>query len=167
MNQNICRACKCSVMSDSLWPHGLQPPRLFLSMKISRQEYLSGCYFLLLGDLPDLGIKPVSSATPALQADSLLLSHWWSSRINQNICKSLFKVLWRALGVESWALQCAGGPQGHKVLCSVDMVKIQICLLASLTVFPWVNSKICYKKRQTSHLEFKIWFHLHQNSLPT
>ena len=27
------------------------------------------------GDLPDLGIKPTAPAAPALQADSLLLSH--------------------------------------------------------------------------------------------
>ena len=27
-------------------------------------------------DLPDPGIKPASPAAPALQADSLLLSHW-------------------------------------------------------------------------------------------
>ena len=28
------------------------------------------------GDLPDPGIEPESLASPALQADSLLLSHW-------------------------------------------------------------------------------------------
>ena len=28
------------------------------------------------GDLPDPGIEPESPASPALQADSLLLSHW-------------------------------------------------------------------------------------------
>ena len=27
-------------------------------------------------DLPDPGIQPISTATPALQADSLPLSHW-------------------------------------------------------------------------------------------
>ena len=31
------------------------------------------------GVLPDPGIEPVSSAFPALQADSLPLSHWGSS----------------------------------------------------------------------------------------
>ena len=30
------------------------------------------------GDLPDPGIKPASPAARALQADSLLLSHWGS-----------------------------------------------------------------------------------------
>ena len=43
-----------------------------LSMGFSRQEYWSGLPFSSLSDLPDPGIEPVS---PALQADSLLLSH--------------------------------------------------------------------------------------------
>ena len=34
--------------------------------------------FPSLGDLPDLGIKPASPVSLALQADSLLLSHWGS-----------------------------------------------------------------------------------------
>ena len=41
-------------------------------MEFSRQEYWSGLPFSSLGDLPNVGIKPES---PALQADSLLLSH--------------------------------------------------------------------------------------------
>ena len=39
-----------------------------LSMGFPRQEYWSGLPFLSAGDLPDLGIKPVS---PVLQAESL------------------------------------------------------------------------------------------------
>ena len=34
-----------------------------------------GCHFLLQGDHPDPGIEPASSASPALQAESLSLSH--------------------------------------------------------------------------------------------
>ena len=41
-------------------------------MGFSRQEYWSGLPFLSPGDLPDPGIEPGS---PALQADSLSLSH--------------------------------------------------------------------------------------------
>jgi len=44
-------------------------------MGFSRQEYWSGLPRPPPGDLPDPGIKPVS---PALQADSLQLSHWGS-----------------------------------------------------------------------------------------
>ena len=41
-------------------------------MGFPRQEYWGGLPFDSSGDLPDSGIKPTS---PALQADSLLLSH--------------------------------------------------------------------------------------------
>ena len=56
-----------SVVSNCLWPHGLQPTKL-LSMKFSTQEYWSRLPFLSPGDLPDPEIEPWS---PALQADSL------------------------------------------------------------------------------------------------
>ena len=39
-----------------------------LSMEFSRQEYWSGLPFPSPGDLPDLGVEPMS---PALQVDSL------------------------------------------------------------------------------------------------
>ena len=51
------------------WTIAFQAP---LSMEFSRQEYWSGLPFRSQGDLPDPGIEPGS---PALQADSLLLSH--------------------------------------------------------------------------------------------
>ena len=47
-------------------------------MGFSRQEYWSGSPFPPPGDLPDPGIKPVPPKAPALQVDSLLLSHWES-----------------------------------------------------------------------------------------
>ena len=57
----ICKLCVCSVMSNSLWLHGLyvtcQAP---LSMEFSRQEYQSGLPFPSSGELPDPGMKPVS-----------------------------------------------------------------------------------------------------------
>ena len=46
-----------------------------LSIGLSRQEYWSGLPCPSLGDLPDTGIEPVSPVAPALQADSLPLSH--------------------------------------------------------------------------------------------
>ena len=39
------------------------------------QEYWSGLPLLSPGDLPNLGIKPMSPVAPALLANSLLLSH--------------------------------------------------------------------------------------------
>ena len=57
-------------MSDSatLWTVAHLAP---LSMGFSSQEYWSELLYPPSGDLPDLGIEPVS---PALQADSLSLS---------------------------------------------------------------------------------------------
>ena len=55
------------------WTVAHQAP---LSMGSSRQEYWSGLPFSYSRDLPDPGIEPVSPAAPALQADSLPLSHW-------------------------------------------------------------------------------------------
>ena len=45
-----------------------------LFMGSSRQEYWSGLQSLPPGDLPYSGIKSLSPASPALQADSLPLS---------------------------------------------------------------------------------------------
>ena len=49
-----------------------------LSMGFPRQEYWSGLPCSPPGDLPNPGIEPANAATPALQADSLPLSHWGS-----------------------------------------------------------------------------------------
>ena len=61
------QSVSCSVVSNSLQPHGLQPARL-LCLEFCRQEYWSGLPFPSPGDLPDSGIEPGS---PVLQADSL------------------------------------------------------------------------------------------------
>ena len=59
-----------SVVSDSFWPYGLQPARLLCPWSSPTPV---GCHALLPGDLLHPRIGPRS---PALQADSLLLSHW-------------------------------------------------------------------------------------------
>ena len=63
-----------SVMSDSVtpWTVACQAP---LSMGFSRQEDWNGLPFTSPGDLPDPGIELMAPAYPALQADSLPLSH--------------------------------------------------------------------------------------------
>ena len=64
--------CCCLVVSNSFvtpWTVGHQAP---LSMRFSRQEYLSGLPFPSPGDFPDSGLELMSLA---LQADSLPLSH--------------------------------------------------------------------------------------------
>ena len=52
------------------WTVALQAP-------LSGQEYWSGLPCPPPGDLPNPGIEPMSSVSPALQADSLPLSHHW------------------------------------------------------------------------------------------
>ena len=55
----------------------MEPTRLvLLFMEFSRQEYWSGLLFPSPEDLPNPGIEPTSPASPALQTDSLRLSHW-------------------------------------------------------------------------------------------
>ena len=71
----------CSVMSDSLWPCGLHSLPGSSVHGILRQEYWSGFPFPPSGYLPNLGIEPVSPQPPALQVDSLLLSHQGSPHV--------------------------------------------------------------------------------------
>ena len=47
-------------------------------MDFSREEYWSGLLFPYPVDLPDPGIEPMSSVSPALQADSLPTEPWGS-----------------------------------------------------------------------------------------
>ena len=58
------------------WTVAHQTP---LSMGFSRQEYWSGLPGPLPGDLSNPGIELASPVSPALEADSLPLSHWGSS----------------------------------------------------------------------------------------
>ena len=64
----------CSVMSDSLWPHGLACQAPPLSMGCSQQEYWGELPCPPPGGLPDPGIEPVSPASLALRL-GLPLSH--------------------------------------------------------------------------------------------
>ena len=57
--------CLCSVVSDSLQPHGLAH-QLPLSMDFSRQEHWRRVPFPSPGELPDPGITPMSFTSPAL-----------------------------------------------------------------------------------------------------
>ena len=61
-----------------------------LSMGLPRQEYWSGLSFPSPGDLPDPGIE---TASPALQADSLLLSHQGNPKKRKNYFQIPLKLL--------------------------------------------------------------------------
>ena len=79
--------CCCLVASLCLtlcdpWTVAHQAP---LSMEFARQEYWSGLPLPFPGDLPDPGIEPEApTASPALQMDSLSLSHWGSPVYSRN-----------------------------------------------------------------------------------
>ena len=103
----------CSVVPSSFatpWTVAYQAPP---SMGFSRQEYWNGLPFPSPGDVPDPGIEPMS---PALQADSFLLSHqrspasswskfilssvWWQSSFSAYFSpkKELFSISWIFFG---------------------------------------------------------------------
>ena len=65
------RAQSCLTLCD---PMDCSPPRSSIH-GFPRQEYRSRLPFPPPGDLPDTGIKPGPPAAPALQANSLQLSH--------------------------------------------------------------------------------------------
>ena len=70
----------------TLWTVACQAP---LSMGFSRQEYWSGLPCLPPGDLPNLGIKPVSIMSPALADGLFTTSATWEAQYQcLNITKS-------------------------------------------------------------------------------
>ena len=56
----------------TLWTVAHQTP---MFMRFSWREYWCELPFPPPGDLPNPGIEPASPGSPALQADSLMLSH--------------------------------------------------------------------------------------------
>ena len=64
----LCRVVLCSVVSNSLLPHGLQPTRLPCLRGLSRQEYWCGLPCPPPGESSNPRIEPRS---PSLQGDSL------------------------------------------------------------------------------------------------
>ena len=88
------KRCVCACLLSHLqrfatpWTAAHQAP---LSVGFSRQEHLSGLLFPPQGNLPSPGIKPTS---PALQVDSLSLSHQGSPKEKMRM-EEMPKTLWR------------------------------------------------------------------------
>ena len=63
--QKRMHVCVCPVAQSCTAPRTVarQAP---LSMRFPRQEYWSGCHFILQGTFPKLGIKPTSPVSPTL-----------------------------------------------------------------------------------------------------
>ena len=68
----MCKLLSCVQLFVTPWTVACQAP---LSMGFSQQAYWSGLPCPFPGDLPNPGIEPTSPVFPALQANSLLLSH--------------------------------------------------------------------------------------------
>ena len=66
------KSCPCSVGSDSLQPHGLQPTRFLCPCNFSGKNTGVGCHFLLQGIFPTQGSNP---HLLHWQVGSLPLSH--------------------------------------------------------------------------------------------
>ena len=65
-----------SVVSDSLPPHGPQPARLLCPSDFPGKDILQWVAISSSRGSPDPEIEPESPVSPALKANSLLLSHW-------------------------------------------------------------------------------------------
>ena len=71
-----CKFCMCVQSCLTLWdPMDRSTQGSSVHGILQAQEYWSGLPFPPPGDLPDSGIEPTSPVSPALQADSLPLSH--------------------------------------------------------------------------------------------
>ena len=81
MCRHVCQITSVVSNFTTLWTVTHQAP---LSMGFSRQEYWSGLSCPPPGDLPSAAIKATSSASFALEEDSLLLSHWGSPYPHNN-----------------------------------------------------------------------------------
>ena len=68
-------------------------------MGLSQQEYWSGLPFSSPGDLPDPGIEPASSASPAMQVDSLSTEQLGNPEFLTGIkmCKDENVLCWKSL----------------------------------------------------------------------
>ena len=100
-------------MSNSFatpWTVACQAP---LSMGFSRREYCSGLPFPP-PDLPDPGIE---SRSPALQADSLPLSHQGSPYISEDMCTYMCAHIWVSSCVYTCGCRC---------------VSVYVCLIVKL-----------------------------------
>ena len=65
----------CSVMSDSLQPHGVGPTKLLCSWNSPGKNTGVGCHFILQGIFPTEGLNPCLLGLLHWQADSLPLCH--------------------------------------------------------------------------------------------
>ena len=125
----------CSVVSDFLRPHGLEPARLPCPWRFSRKEYWSGLSFPSSGDLPNPGMEPRS---PALQADLYHLSHsLLISTCLETVIRTSLIYLWAQILVFSTFCKLL-----HKVFLSCHIMQL-------ISLLSFIN-------HPTTHLETSL-----------
>ena len=108
----------CVWLFVTLWTIALQVP---LSMEFSRQEYWSGLPCPPPGDLLDPGIELMSSVSPELQTDSLLLSHQRSPIISVKFSCSVMSNSLRPHGLQHASPPCPSPtPRVHPDPCPLS-----------------------------------------------
>jgi len=127
----VCVCASCSVVCDSLQPHGCQAP---LSIGFSKQEYWSGLSFPSLGDLLNPGIK---LGSPALQADSIGASIF--PLFLSNFKATLFLCV--VSHFNNYYISSTP-PQGGSLLISVCFVEFQLDFLPSYVFFLDLSSSL-------------------------
>ena len=122
-----------------------------LSVGFSRQEYWSGLLCTPQGDLPNPGIKPGS---PALQANSLLLSHWGSLHTQQSQSIAF------CLGL---LLSCRGNFLLFLLWRRVSKSHITVWVLVQSNLILWTFIDIC-DSLVAHHFGERILHHLKKSS---
>ena len=79
--------CVCSVMSDSLWSHGLEPARFFCPWNFPGKKTGVGCHFLLQGIFPTQGSNPHLLHLLHWQVNTLPLNHLGSPKWYMGECQ--------------------------------------------------------------------------------
>ena len=75
VNQIYVRLFRCSVVSNSLQPDGLQPTRLLCPWDFPGQKTAVGCHFLLQGNFPTQGSNPCLPVSSLSCIDRWILYH--------------------------------------------------------------------------------------------
>ena len=145
----VCSGCVRGSRFDCVWLFAtlratacLAP----LSMGFSRQNYWSGLPCPPPGDLPDVRIKPMSPASPALQADSSLLSH--QGRPHPNTHKNKKRKVYH---VNRWEISgdpdVCGNDEGYwsEINSSIYLPTRQLWR-PGLAIFQWTRSIACFIK---------------------
>ena len=101
-----------------------------LSMGFSRKEYWCGLPFPPPGDLPDSGIEH-TSVSPALQVNSLLLSHWGSP-----LCFLVALVILVRIIYVVAVILCFPFPLGSKLYRDKVMVCFIHCSIQNTVQYP-------------------------------